>query len=90
MTNENATDLHLLTPAEQQLCSSLRILPKPYLVMKEVLMKEAMKHGGVLKKKAAREICRVSSDFSIMTLLGSWRELALLFSRANLSTNRSM
>lgn len=61
LTNENATDLHLLTPAEQQLCSSLRILPKPYLVMKEVLMKEAMKHGGVLKKKAAREICRVSS-----------------------------
>lgn len=60
LTNENATDLHLLTPAEQQLCSSLRILPKPYLVMKEVLMKEAMKHGGVLKKKVAMEICRVS------------------------------
>lgn len=60
LTNENATDLHLLTPAEQQLCSSLRIMPKPYLVMKEVLMKEAMKHGGVLKKKVAREICRVS------------------------------
>lgn len=59
LTNENATDLHLLSPAEQQLCSTLRILPKPYLVMKEVLMKEAMKHGGVLKKKVAREICRI-------------------------------
>lgn len=76
LTNENATDLHLLTPAEQQLCSSLRILPKPYLVMKEVLMKEAMKHGGVLKKKAAKEICRVSfpSDAGVFFCLftGSW------------------
>lgn len=63
LTNENATDLHLLSPAEQHLCSTLRILPKPYLVMKEVLMKEAMKHGGVLKKKVAREICRVSLLF---------------------------
>jgi transcriptional adapter 2-alpha len=59
LNNENATDLHLLTKDEQQLCSVLRILPKPYLVIKEHLMKEAMKQGGKLKKKAAREICKV-------------------------------
>ena len=57
--NENATDLHLLTKEEQQLCSTLRIYPKPYLVIKEHLMKEAMKQGGNMKRKAAREICKV-------------------------------
>ncbi|KAI9835230.1 MAG: Transcriptional adapter ada2 [Sclerophora amabilis] len=57
--NENAADLHLLTKEEQQLCSTLRIYPKPYLVMKEHLMKEAMKQGGTLKKKSAREICKI-------------------------------
>ena len=59
LENENATDLHLLTKEEQQLCSTLRIYPKPYLVMKEHLMKEAMKQGGNMKRKAAREICKV-------------------------------
>ncbi|KAI9750239.1 MAG: hypothetical protein M4579_006558 [Chaenotheca gracillima] len=57
--NESATDLQLLTKEEQQLCSTLRIFPKPYLVMKEHLMKEAMKQGGALKKKAARDICKI-------------------------------
>jgi transcriptional adapter 2-alpha len=59
LNNENATDLHLLTLEEQQLCSVLRIMPKPYLVMKEHILKEAQKSGGSLKKKVAREICRV-------------------------------
>ncbi|KAI9851086.1 MAG: Transcriptional adapter ada2 [Thelocarpon superellum] len=57
--DENANDLHLLTKEEQQLCSTLRIYPKPYLVIKEHLMKEAMKQGGNLKRKAAREICKI-------------------------------
>ncbi|KAH0553277.1 hypothetical protein GP486_006585 [Trichoglossum hirsutum] len=59
LNNENATDLHLLTKEEQQLCSILRIMPKPYLVMKEHIIKEAMKQGGNLKKKTARDICRI-------------------------------
>ena len=58
-TNENATDLHLLTREEQELCSVLRILPKPYLVMKEGLIREAMKSGGGLKRRAVREVCKV-------------------------------
>lgn len=59
LNNENATDLHLLTKEEQELCSVLRIMPKPYLVIKEHLMKEAMKQGGNLKRKVAREVCKV-------------------------------
>ena len=61
---ENATDLHLLTPEESQLCAVLRLYPKPYLVLKENLMKEAMKQGGSLKRKSAREICKVRARHS--------------------------
>lgn len=59
LTNENATDLHLLTREEQELCSVLRILPKPYLVIKEGLIREAMKTGGALKRRLAKEVCKV-------------------------------
>ncbi len=59
LTNENATDLHLLTREELELCSVLRILPKPYLVMKEGLIREAMKTGGGLKRRLAKEVCKV-------------------------------
>ncbi|KAF8464001.1 hypothetical protein BDZ91DRAFT_772394 [Kalaharituber pfeilii] len=52
-----AENVHLLSPAEQQLCINLRIKPKPYLTIKEQLIKEALKQGGVLKKRAARELC---------------------------------
>ena len=60
LTAENASDIQLLTPAEQQLCNNLRIKPKPYLVIKEQLLKEAIKQGGVLKKRTAREVSSVS------------------------------
>ena len=56
---ENATDLHLLTREEAELCSVLGIMPKPYLVMKEGIIKEAMKNGGVLKRKGVKEMCKV-------------------------------
>lgn len=59
LANENTTDLHLLTKEEVDLCSALRIMPKPYLVIKEGLIKEAMKSGGGLKRKSAKEVCKV-------------------------------
>ncbi|KAL9100000.1 MAG: hypothetical protein Q9187_009418, partial [Circinaria calcarea] len=59
LTPENATDLHLLTKEEAELCSVLRLMPKAYLVIKEGLIREAVKAGGVLKKKVAREICKI-------------------------------
>lgn len=65
LTNENVTDFHLLTREEQELCSVLRILPKPYLVMKEGLIREAMKSGGGLKRRLAKEVCKVCLPFFI-------------------------
>ena len=55
-------DLHILTKDEQDVCSILRICPKPYIVMKENVMREAQKHGGILKKKNCREICHIDSQ----------------------------
>jgi len=61
LSNENAPDLHLLTADERELCSILRIMPKPYIAIKESIFREAHKHGGSLKKKTAKEICRIDS-----------------------------
>lgn len=55
------TDLHILTKDEQIVCSQLRICPKPYIMMKESVIREAQRHGGALKKKSCREICRIDS-----------------------------
>jgi transcriptional adapter 2-alpha len=41
-------------------------MPKPYLVVKETLLKEAMKQGGSLKKKDARTICKVRLFLSLI------------------------
>ncbi|KAK8159954.1 transcriptional adapter 2 [Phyllosticta citribraziliensis] len=59
INDENAADLHLLLPAEQELCSVLHIKPKPYLAIKEAIFAEATKSGGMMKKKTAKELCKV-------------------------------
>lgn len=55
----NSPSLHLLTPAEQTLCSQLRILPKPYLVIKETLVREYARRGGKLRRREARDLVKV-------------------------------
>jgi len=54
-----APDLQLLSEEEIQLCNMLHLRPKPYLALKEGLLREAMKQGGLLKKKEARGVCRI-------------------------------
>jgi transcriptional adapter 2-alpha len=73
LENEGAPDLHLLTKEEVELCNALHIQPKPYLVIKESLIKEAMKQGGNLKKKDARTICKVS--FLVSVSLSSFSDV---------------
>ncbi|ESK94029.1 transcriptional adapter 2 [Moniliophthora roreri MCA 2997] len=55
----NSPCLHLLTPGEQTLCSQLRILPKPYLVIKETLVREYARRGGKLRRREARDLVKV-------------------------------
>ena len=64
LTNENATDLHLLSKEEVELCSILRLMPKAYLAIKQGVIGEAVKAGGVLKRKGVREICKVRSSWA--------------------------
>ncbi|KAJ8515560.1 hypothetical protein ONZ45_g7047 [Pleurotus djamor] len=55
----NSPCLHLLTPAEQTLCATLRILPKPYLVVKETLVREYARRGGKLRRREARDLVKI-------------------------------
>lgn len=55
----NSPSLHLLTPAEQLLCSQLRILPKMYLVIKETLVREYARRGGKLRRREARDLVKI-------------------------------
>ncbi|KAF4621190.1 hypothetical protein D9613_000260 [Agrocybe pediades] len=55
----NSPSLHLLTPAEQTLCSTLRIFPKPYLVIKETLVREYARRGGKLRRREARDLVKI-------------------------------
>lgn len=60
--SENNADLHLLTPEEAKLCEVVRLAPKPYLMIKDQILKEALKGNGTMKKKQAKEICRLDSQ----------------------------
>lgn len=71
LTSENAADLHLLTREERDMCSILRLMPKPYLVIKEAVLREAMKNGGALKRKTLRELCKVCHPSNRVTLARS-------------------
>ncbi|KFH45333.1 Transcriptional adapter-like protein [Hapsidospora chrysogenum ATCC 11550] len=62
LNSENNADIHLLTPEEVKLCEVVRLAPKPYLMIKEQMMREALKTNGAMKKKQAREICRLDSQ----------------------------
>lgn len=54
----NSADLHLLTPEEKDLCKMIRIQPKPYVMLKDAIMQEAVANGGSLKKKQVQELCK--------------------------------
>ncbi|KAH9908326.1 transcriptional adaptor-like protein [Xylariomycetidae sp. FL2044] len=62
LTQDNTPDLHLLTAEEAELCRVSRIQPKPYLMIKEQVFKEALKGNGCLKKKQVKEISRLDSQ----------------------------
>ncbi|KAI8330216.1 hypothetical protein BC941DRAFT_441219 [Chlamydoabsidia padenii] len=48
----------LLSSEEQVLCSTLRLLPRSYLVIKDTILKEYAKHG-FLKRRAARSLIKI-------------------------------
>jgi len=57
-----APDLQLLSEEEIQLCNAVHIRPKPYLALKEGLLREAMKQGGHMKRKEAKGVCKIEGN----------------------------
>jgi transcriptional adapter 2-alpha len=55
---KDADGVHLLTEEEQILCSTLRIMPRPYLVIKDTILKEYAKLG-FLKRRQARSLIKI-------------------------------
>lgn len=72
LTLANSSSLHLLTVLEQQLCSTLRILPRPYLFLKESLMREWVRTGGNMGLKEAKKV--VGKDRGEKDVGGEWGE----------------
>ncbi|ORY23443.1 hypothetical protein BCR39DRAFT_549321 [Naematelia encephala] len=60
----NAASLDLLSSEEQSLCSALRVLPKPYLVIKEIFIRENERRKGQLKRREARRMMRIDVNKS--------------------------
>ncbi|GAA5890767.1 hypothetical protein JCM6882_000651 [Rhodosporidiobolus microsporus] len=54
LTLATSGSLQLLSPLEQQLCSTLRILPRPYLFLKEVLLREWVRLKGQMGAREAK------------------------------------
>lgn len=64
LTQENAENVGRLTPEEVDLCQKIRVHPNAYLVIKENLVKEAVKKNGVLKRKEVKELCKLEPQKS--------------------------
>ncbi|GAA6042350.1 hypothetical protein JCM8097_003865 [Rhodosporidiobolus ruineniae] len=54
LTLATAASLQLLSQPERQLCATLRILPRPYLFLKEVLLREWVRLKGRMTSRDAR------------------------------------
>lgn len=55
----DSPDYNLLSEGERLLCQELRIYPKPYLCIKEILFKELLNNGGILDQKRVNSIVRL-------------------------------
>lgn len=61
-SKETTPDIHLLLDDEIDLCQKIRLQPKPYTVVKETILKEAVKVNGHLKKKQVKELIHLDGQ----------------------------
>jgi len=62
LSEENAENINHLSPEEVDLCQKIRVRPNAYLLIKEHVFKEALKKGGMLKRKEVKELCKLESQ----------------------------
>lgn len=55
----DAPDYNLLSEGEKLLCQELRIYPKPYICIKELLFKELLNNGGILNQEKVSSIVKL-------------------------------
>lgn len=60
----NSASLDLLSSEEQSLCSTLRVLPKPYLTIKELYIRENERRQGLLRRRDARKMLNIDVNKS--------------------------
>lgn len=65
MDISKAADYELLSAEEKNLCAALAILPKPYLAIKNQLLREAIKNNGILKKKDVWALLKIDQNKSL-------------------------
>ncbi|OZJ03255.1 hypothetical protein BZG36_03518 [Bifiguratus adelaidae] len=64
---QEAEGVHLLTPSEQAICSALRIMPRPYLVIKDTILKEYARLGS-LKRRQTLKVAELRQELSARQL----------------------
>ena len=85
LTLSGASCFNLLTDQEKQLCSELRILPKPYLFVKQTILRESARRGGQLQRREVRAMFRIDANKVnriFDSLLKERREAVLVNGRA--------
>ncbi|CCF59901.1 hypothetical protein KAFR_0I01200 [Kazachstania africana CBS 2517] len=58
---QHASDFGLLSASEQQLCIHLKILPKPYIAIKELMFRELIRMKGMMKRKDCRDLLNIDA-----------------------------
>ncbi|GAA5935441.1 chromatin-binding transcription regulator ADA2 [Sporobolomyces koalae] len=82
LTLATSASLHLLTPLERELCSTLRMLPKPYLFLKSTLLREYVRLKGRMNAHEARNAVKREDEIQYHqqngnadgTGMGEWGE----------------
>ena len=52
-------DVHILTQDERELIAQIGLTPRAYAPIKEAILREAVRLGGTMKKKAARDVAKI-------------------------------
>jgi len=74
LTLATSNSLHLLTNLEKELCSTLRMLPRPYLFLKQTLLREFVKLGSRMNSLDARKAVRRRDEEIGRSGMGEWGE----------------